>query len=60
MKIFDDILRKHNLKVTKGRLALLEELNKSKVPMNTEEIFESADKDSIPSLTSLYRMLNEL
>ena len=60
MKIFEDILKKNNLKVTKGRLTLLEELNKSEVPMNTEEIFASADKNTIPSLTSLYRMLNEL
>ena len=60
MKIFEDILKKNNLKVTKGRLTLLEELNKSQVPMNTEEIFASADKNTIPSLTSLYRMLNEL
>lgn len=60
MKNFEDILRKNNMKITKGRLALLEELNKSQVPMNTEEIFETADKDAIPSFTSLYRMLNEL
>ena len=58
MKIFEDILKKNNLKVTKGRLTLLEELNKSQVPMNTEEIFASADKNTIPSLSSLYRMLN--
>ncbi|WP_235860737.1 Fur family transcriptional regulator [Peptoniphilus porci] len=60
MKSFEDILRKNNLKITKGRLALLNLLYSSHVPMNTEEIYEAVDKKSLPSFTSLYRMLNEL
>lgn len=60
LKNFEDILKKNNLKVTKGRLALLDLLYNSHVPMNTEEIFEAVDKKSLPSFTSLYRMLNEL
>ena len=60
LKSYDEILRNNNLKVTKGRIALIELLNESNVPMNTEEIFDLTDKDTIPSFTSLYRMLNEL
>ena len=60
MKSCDEILKDNNLKITKGRIALLELLKNSEVPMNTEEIFDLTDKESIPSFTSLYRMLNEL
>ena len=60
MKNCDEILKDNNLKITKGRIALFELLKDSEVPMNTEEIFDLTDKVSIPSFTSLYRMLNEL
>ena len=60
LKSCDEILKDNNLKITKGRIALLELLKNSEVPMNTEEIFDLTDKESIPSFTSLYRMLNEL
>jgi len=60
MKDFEKLLRDNNLKVTKGRIAILELLYSSKIPMNTEEIFNYVDKDELPSFTSLYRILNQL
>ncbi|MBU5669353.1 transcriptional repressor [Peptoniphilus sp. MSJ-1] len=60
MKDFEKLLRDNNLKITKGRLAILELLHQSKIPMNTEEIFAEVDKEELPSFTSLYRILNQL
>lgn len=60
MENYKDMLRDKNLKVTKGRLAILELLNDSKVPMNAEQIYEALDKEDVPSFTSLYRILKQL
>ncbi len=60
MKTYKQMLKDKNLKVTKGRLAVLELLNSSKVPMNAEQVFEKIDKRDVPSFTSLYRILNQL
>ncbi|MDU2109976.1 MAG: Fur family transcriptional regulator [Peptoniphilus lacydonensis] len=60
MKNYENILRKNDLKITHGRIELLDLLYNSKIPMNTEEIYSSVNKKIIPSFTSLYRMLNEL
>jgi Fur family ferric uptake transcriptional regulator len=60
MEDYKKMLKDKNLKVTKGRLAVLELLNASKVPMNAEQIYEDIDKEAVPSFTSLYRILKQL
>ena len=58
MKNYENILRKNDLKITHGRIELLDLLYNSKIPMNTEEIYSSVNKKIIPSFTSLYIILN--
>lgn len=60
MRDFKKLLQEKRLKVTKGRLEVLEILEHSTVPMNTEEIFAKLQFDTSPSFTSLYRILNQL
>lgn len=60
MRDFKKLLKSKDLKITKGRLEVLEILENSSVPMNTEEIFSKLQFDTSPSFTSLYRILNQL
>ncbi|MDO5715176.1 MAG: Fur family transcriptional regulator [Tissierellia bacterium] len=60
MENFKRILKDKNLKVTKGRLEVMDILYHSPLPMNTEHIFDSLHGESSPSFTSLYRILNQL
>lgn len=58
--LFLQILKENNLKVTKNRIAILEELNKHEIPITAEEIFNAISKSSDEkySLSSVYRALN--
>lgn len=58
--IFNTILKENNLKITKNRIAILNELDKMKNPTTAEEVFNSISKTSIEkySLSSVYRALN--
>lgn len=59
-KFFNDILKKNNLKITKNRIAILEELEKRETPVTAEDVFISISESSEEkySLSSVYRALN--
>lgn len=55
-----EILKDNNLKVTKGRLEVLNTLNKSQTPLSVEEIYNNISRESCKSLTTAYRIVNQL
>lgn len=57
---FYELLKQNDLKITKNRIAILEELNAKETPITAEEIFSSISKNSDEkySLSSVYRALN--
>lgn len=55
-----DILRENNLKVTKGRLEVLRILNSSSAPMSVDDIYKKISTDICKSLTTAYRIVNQL
>lgn len=59
-KIFNTLLKENDLKITKNRIAILEELNKTQNPTTAEEIFNAISNTSKEkySLSSVYRALN--
>lgn len=55
-----DSLKKHNLKHTNKREAILEVLKKHDVPINIETIFTEADKIINMNLSTTYRNMEKL
>lgn len=55
-----DILRKCGLKVTKGRVEVLKLLKKRDRPMTAEEVYSIIPRDICSSLSTVYRILNQL
>ncbi|MBP2025023.1 Fur family transcriptional regulator [Peptoniphilus stercorisuis] len=55
-----EILKDNNLKVTKGRLEVLRLLDKSSTPLSVEEIYKNISRESCRSLTTAYRIVNQL
>lgn len=58
-KIFEKILKDSGLKITKNRIAILNELNKKQIPLTAEEIYNSLShsKTEKYSISSIYRAL---
>ncbi|HHU90738.1 MAG TPA: transcriptional repressor [Clostridiaceae bacterium] len=60
-KNYNDILKNRNLKVTKHRYAILESLEKSKLPVSAESLYIELKKKGISiSLSTVYRSLEAL
>lgn len=56
-----NILSANNLKVTKGRKAILDAVSKSKRPVSAEEILEKlSNSKKPPSIATIYRTLGTL
>lgn len=55
-----NILKDNNLKITKGRLEVLRLLDKSSTPLSVEEIYNQISRQSCKSLTTAYRIVNQL
>lgn len=57
---FYELLKNNDLKITKNRIAILEELSIKETPVTAEEIFNSISKKHTDkySLSSVYRALN--
>lgn len=55
-----DILRYNNLKVTKGRVEVLRLLKNNPDPLSVEEIYNGISRESCKSLTTAYRIVNQL
>lgn len=55
-----DILKNNNLKITQGRLEVLNLLNNSEIPLSVEEIYNNISRKSCKSLTTAYRIINQL
>ena len=56
----DDILKAVNLKTTKKRILILSVLNRSNIPLTSEDILEKASKEVNINLSTVYRALNAL
>ena len=56
----DDILKAVNLKTTKKRILILSVLNRSNIPLTSEDILEKASKEVNINLSTVYRALNDL
>ena len=56
----DDILKAVNLKTTKKRILILSVLNRSIIPLTSEDILEKASKEVNINLSTVYRALNAL
>ena len=55
-----DLLKDKNLKVTKNRKIILENLNNQESPISAEELFDKLNKESEIDLSTIYRNLNIL
>lgn len=55
-----DLLRENNLKVTKGRLSVLDVFKRADYPLSAEEVYNSISDASCKSLTTAYRIINQL
>ncbi|MDO5301461.1 MAG: Fur family transcriptional regulator [Tissierellia bacterium] len=54
------LLREHQLKATKGRVAVMELLFHEKKPLSAEEIHERINDEMATSLSTIYRILAQL
>ena len=55
-----NLLRENNLKVTKGRLSVLNVFKSADHPLSVEEVYNSISDNSCKSLTTAYRIVNQL
>lgn len=55
-----NVLKDNNLKVTKGRLEVLRLLDNSSSPLSVEDIYNNISRISCKSLTTAYRIVNQL
>lgn len=56
---FGELLRNHNLKVTKSRIEVLKVLKSSHKPLNHSEIMEKLDRSHSWDRVTIYRTLGE-
>lgn len=55
--MFEELFKKHGLKVTKSRLAIYEALEKKEYPCTAEELSKDMKEEDI-NLSTIYRTLN--
>ncbi len=59
--VLDDLLRKNGLKVTKGRKEVLKLMEEKKdLPMKAEQVYDLIPRSVCASLSTVYRILNQL
>ena len=56
----ENLLREKGLKATKGRLEVLKILKEARRPMSAAQVFRETPKDMCASLSTVYRVLNQL
>ena len=56
----ENLLREKGLKATKGRLEVLKILKEAARPMSAAQVFQDLPKDACASLSTVYRVLNQL
>lgn len=56
----ENLLREKGLKATKGRLEVLKILKEARRPMSAAQVFRETPKDMCASLSTVYRILNQL
>lgn len=56
----EQVLRKHGLKATKGRLEVIRILKNAAKPMCASDVYTLASKKTTASLSTIYRILNQL
>ena len=56
----ENLLREKGLKATKGRLEVLKILKEAARPMSAAQVFHELPKDACASLSTVYRILNQL
>lgn len=56
----ENLLREKGLKATKGRLEVLKILKEAARPMSAAQVFHDLPKDACASLSTVYRVLNQL
>lgn len=56
----ENLLREKGLKATKGRLEVLKILKEARRPMSAAQVFHEVPKDMCASLSTIYRILNQL
>lgn len=55
-----EILRKKDLKATKGRIEVLKLMEATTGPLNAEEVYSKIPRNVCSSLSTVYRILNQL
>lgn len=55
-----EIIRKHGLKATNGRVEVLKYLEKNRGPISAEEMYGEIPRSICSSLSTIYRILNQL
>ena len=56
----ENLLREKGLKATKGRLEVLKILKEARRPMSAAQVFREVPKEVCASLSTVYRILNQL
>ena len=56
----ENLLREKGLKATKGRLEVLKILKEARRPMSAAQVFHEVSKEVCASLSTVYRILNQL
>ncbi|MDO5713915.1 MAG: Fur family transcriptional regulator [Tissierellia bacterium] len=56
----EELIRSKNLKLTKGRLEVLKLMYDSEVPMSADEVYAKIPRTICSSLSTVYRVLNQL
>lgn len=55
-----EILRKNDLKATKGRIEVLKLMEATPGPLNAEDVYSQIPRSVCSSLSTVYRILNQL
>ncbi|WP_036729979.1 Fur family transcriptional regulator [Peptoniphilus mikwangii] len=56
----EKLLKKHNLKITKGRVEILKLLSKCNNAISADEVYSKIPHSSCRSIATVYRILNQL
>lgn len=56
----EKILRQYGMKVTKGRVEVLNLMETAEIPMSAEEVYSKIPRTTCSSLSTVYRILNQL